>query len=186
MAKTTPSFHIRAYVNPLPGYSEAAQRADILKSGPVNEWYVESQRVTRADFIKHLRAGDRAVVANFACLAKTHGRIDSRLADLLEAAGDIRAKGCILLAQTDLWVSKVSLAAARAFLLKERNVKNGSARKINLTDAQVKRVLEICDSKRYTNDPQRLTALKKEGIDIGRTYMVTTVPVIARERGITI
>jgi hypothetical protein len=78
------------------------------------------------------------------------------------------------------------LAAARAFLLKERNVKNGSAKKINLTDAQVKRVLEVCDSKRYTNDRQRLTALKKEGIDIGRTFMVTTVPQIARERGITI
>ena len=186
MAKTVPSFHVRAYINPLPGYSEAEQRADIVKRGPVNEWYVESQRVTRADFVKHLRAGDRAVVANFACLAKAHGRIDSRLSDLLEVAGDIRAKGCPLLAQTDIWVSKASLAAARTFLLRERNVKNGSARKHKLTDAQVKRVLEIRDSKRYSNDNQRLTALKKEGITIGRTFMVTMVPVIARERGITI
>lgn len=186
MAKTVHIGTRRAYINPLPGYPEAAQRADILKSGPIDEWYIESQRVTRADFIKHLRPGDRAVVANFACLAKAHGRIDRRVADLLEAAGDIRGKGCILLAQNDLWVSKVSVAAARACLLRERNVKNGSARKINLTDAQLKRVLEICDSKRYKNDNQRLTALKKEGIIIGRTYMVTTAPQEARQRGITI
>ena len=83
----------RAYINPLPTYPEAAQRADILKGGPVDEWYVESQRVTRADFIKHLRRGDTAVVAHMACLAKAHGRIDTRLSDLLEARGDIHAKG---------------------------------------------------------------------------------------------
>ena len=84
----------RAYINPLVGYSEAEQRADILKHGPVAEWYVESNSVTRADFIKHLRRGDTAVVAHMACLAKAHGRIDTRLSDLLEARGDIHAKGC--------------------------------------------------------------------------------------------
>ena len=36
------------------------------------------------------------------------------------------------------------------------------------------------------NDNQRLAALKKEGIVFGRTYMVTTAPQEARQRGITI
>ena len=34
------------------------------------------------------------------------------------------------------------------------------------------------------NDNQRLTALKKEGIVFGRTFMVTTLPQIARDRGL--
>ena len=183
----TKTVHRRAYVNPLPGYPEAAQRADILKDGgPVHEWYVESKKITRCDFIHHLRAGDRAVVANFGCLAKATGRIDTRMTDLAVAAGDIRAKGCILIDQGGIWSGKLSMAAARKFLLAQRSIKNGSARQHKLTDAKVKRVLEIRDSKRYTNDAQRLAALKKEGIEIGRTYMVQMVPVIARERGITI
>ena len=66
----------------------------------------------------------------------------------------------------------------------ENRLKNGPSRKYSLTDAEVKTVIRICDSKRYTNDRQRLTALKKEGIKIGRTYMVTDVPRIARERGL--
>ena len=181
---------IRAYINPLPGYSEAAQRADILKEyGIIREWYVESNNVKRDDFIRHLRKGDQAVVAHLGCLAKAHGRIDSRLADLSDARGDIHAKcsfvtDCAGNASNQSWPE--AQKSARKFLLAQRSIKNGSARKHKLTNAQIKRVLEICDSKRYTNDNQRLTALKKEGIDIGRTYMVTTVPVLARERGITL
>ena len=61
---------IRAYVNPLPGYQEAAQRADIIaKFGEPDEWYVESRTVTRAGFIQALRAGDEAIVAKMGCLA---------------------------------------------------------------------------------------------------------------------
>jgi hypothetical protein len=184
MAKTV---HRRAYINPLPGYGEAAQRADILKSGPIDEWYVESNKTKRHDFIRHLREGDHALVAHFGCLAKATGRIDARISDLLEARGDIHAKGCAIFDAGGVWVnSKAAIASARTFLLAQRSIKNGSARQHRLTDAQVRRVLEIRDSKRYTNDPQRLTALRKEGIEIGRTYMVTMVPIITRERGITI
>ena len=184
------SAQIRAYINPLPGYSEAAQRADILKEyGTIREWYVESNNVKREDFIRHLRKGDQAVVAHLGCLAKSHGRIDSRIADLSDARGDIHGKGSFVTdcdgnASNQSWPN--AQKAARKFLLAQRSIKNGSARKHRLTDTQVKRVLEIRDSKRYTNDAQRLTALKKEGIEIGRTYMVTMVPIIARERGITI
>ena len=188
MAKTV---HRRAYINPLPGYPEAAQRADILKAfGTIGEWYVESRNVTRSDFIHHLRKGDEAIVARSGCLAKAAGRIDSRMADFMDARGDIHAKCCVLICAVTGFGSANEWAAmkadARSFMLAQRSVKNGSKRQHKLTDAQVRRVLEICDSKRYSNDNQRLTALKKEGIEIGRTFMVTKVPVIARERGITI
>lgn len=175
--------HRRAYINPLPTYQEAAQRADILKGGAVDEWYVESQRVTRDDFIKHLRRGDTAVVAHMACLAKAHGRIDTRLSDLLEARGDIHAKGCAIVdAEGNGWLA--SKDSVRKFMLAQRSVKNGSRRKYMLTDAQVKNAMRIKDSKKYVNDNQRLAALKKEGIVFGRTFMVTTLPQIARDRGL--
>ena len=194
MLKTALKRHRRAYINPLPGYPEAAQRADIVaKFGEPDEWYVESRTVGRADFIKHLRAGDEAIIAKIGCLAKPVGRIDVRMADLLEARGDVHARGCAITdaeganSATD-WL-KVK-ATARDFLRRltqgAKSKANGSARKYNLTNAQVRRVLEVCDSKRYTNDKQRLTALKKEGIEIGRTFMVTTIPIIARERGIAL
>ena len=190
MTKTDLIPHRRAYINPLPGYSEAEQRAAILaKFDNIGEWYVESPKVGRDDFIQHLRAGDEAVVAHIGCLAMAAGKINARMTDLAEARGDVHAKGCVVVDAGGLrsnrdW-PKVK-DAVRAFLLVERNVKNGSARKYNLTDAQVKRVLEVRDSKRYTNDNQRLAALKKEGIEIGRTFMVTMVPIMARDRGITL
>ena len=190
MAKTDQKPGRRAYVNPIPGATEAGQRVAIVEGmGHPDEWYVESVNVKRADFIKHLRAGDEAIVAKMACLAKATGRIDARINDLNETRGDIHAK-CCTIEDTDGWLSNsawpAAKAAARAFLLRERNIKNASARKRNLTDAQVRRVLEVCDSKRYTNAAQRLAALKKEGIELGRTYMVTDVPRIARERGIAL
>ena len=190
MAKTDLIPHRRAYINPLPGYPEAAQRILIgEKIGPVGEVYVESVKFKRANFIDSLRDGDEAVVAHMGCLAMAHGKIDARIADLAEARGDIHAKGCVIIdaegQRSDRDWAQVK-KTVRAFLLVERNVRNGSARKYNLTDAQVRRVLEVCNMKRYTNDRQRLTALKKEGIDIGRTFMVTTVPQMARDRGIVL
>ena len=190
MAKTTPSPHRRAYINPIPGYPEAAQRAQIeAKFGKIDEWYVESVNVKRSNFIQVLRAGDEAIVAHMGCLAMATGRIDARINDLDEARGDIHAKGCVIIdvvgMRSDRQWPDVK-KGVRTFLLVERNVKNGSKRKINLTDAQLRRVLQVRDSKRLTNDLQRLAVLKKEGIIIGRTYMVTTAPQEARERGIAL
>ena len=184
------SGHIRAYINPLPGYPEAAQRADILKEyGTVKEWYVESRNITRADFIQHLRAGDQAVVAHLGCLAKAGGRIDSRMADLFEARGDIHAKGCFVTdcannASNQAWGE--ARKAAKAFLLAQRSVVNGSKRKISLTNAEIKTILRIQDSRRYKNDNQRKVAIEKEGIKPvpGRTWRLQMLPIIARERGI--
>ena len=182
--------HIRAYVNPLPGYQEAAQRADIVaKFGEPDEWYVESRNVNRGHFIDHLRAGDVAVVARMGCLAKIAKRIDSRMFDFVDARGDIHAKGCHI-EDTKGFNSRLNWGEAKVeakrFLLAERSKKNGAIREIRLTNTQVRRVLEVCNMKKYPNDRTRLAALKKEGIEIGRTFMLTKVPIIARERGITI
>ena len=179
--------HRRAYINPLPTYPEAAQRAAIKASGDVDEWYVESGNVKRTDFVKHLRKGDVAVVASMACLAMAHGRIDARMNDLQEARGDIHAKCCVIVDaagyRSDTGWPEAKKEAKR-FLLAQRSVKNGSKRKYMLTDAQVKAALRIVESKRYVNDNQRLAALKKEGIVFGRTFMLTTLPQIARDRGL--
>ena len=178
----------RAYINPLPGYSEAEQRAAILKGGPVDEWYVESRSVKRADFVQHLRAGDQAVVANIGCLAKATGRIDGRLNDLADARGDIHGKGCVIIDAGGLrsdrdWPG--TKAAARTFLLRERSIKNASARKFNYTNAEIKTMMRIKESRRYKNDNQRLAAIAKEGIKAPkRTWFVEKLPVIARERGL--
>ena len=188
MAKTAPVIHRRAYVNPIPGYSEAEQRADIeAKFGKIDEWYVESVKVKRLNFIGSLRAGDEAVVAYMGCLATAFGDIKARLADLSVARGDVHGQHAIVvdvagLRSNDDW--KTIKAAANAFLLVERNVKNGSKRQYNFTNNQILRILEVRDLKSYTNDAQRLARLKKDGIDCGRTYMVTTAPQIARDRGL--
>ena len=189
MAKTAPIIHRRAYVNPIPGYSEAEQRADIeSKFGKISEWYVESVNVKRLNFIESLRAGDEAVVARMGCLAKASGKnIEDRLTDLAVARGDVHGQCAVVVdikgVRTDAaWT--VVKAAARADLLIERNVKNGSARKYNFTDKQILRIIEVRDLKSYTNDVQRLARLKKDGIVCGRTFMVTTAPQIARDRGL--
>lgn len=188
MAKTVHKVGRRAYVNPLPGCPEAAQRIIIGENlGPIAEFYVESVNVKRTDFIQHLRAGDEAVVAHMGCFAMAAGKINARMADLDEARGDVHAKGCIILdsegRRSNRDWPKVK-QAVRAFLLVERNVKNGSAREYNFTDKQILRIVEVRQLKTYTNDTQRLARLKKDGIDCGRTYMVTTAPQIARERGL--
>ncbi len=188
MAKTASVIHRRAYVNPIPGYSEAEQRADIeSKFGKIGEWYVESVNVKRLNFIGSLRPGDEAVVAHMACLAMAGGKIIPRMADLDEARGDVHGQHATVIDTGGLSTKgdwKAVKAAVRAFLLVERNVKNGSKRKYNFTDKQLLRILEVRDLKSYTNDVQRLARLKKDGIVCGRTYMVTTALQEARNRGL--
>ena len=188
MAKTAPIIHRRAYVNPLPGYSEAEQRADIeSKFGKIGEWYVESVSVKRLNFIESLRVGDEAVVAHMACLAMAGGKIIPRMADLNEARGDVHGQCATVIDAGGLSTKgnwKAVKAAVKAFLLVERNVKNGSKRKYNFTDAQIRRIVEVRNLKTYTNDVQRLARLKKDWIVCGRTFMVTTAPQIARDRGL--
>jgi hypothetical protein len=175
----------RAYVNPVPSLSETAQRERIGSAlGPdkkIAEWYVESRNVTRADFIKHLRDGDIAVVAYAACLAKDKGRKLERLADMADARGDIHAKGAILVeAATDLRSDKnwpAMKAAAIPMLGRmaqgSRSALNGRQGKPPLpyTNAERKTMMRIADSRRYKNWNQRAAAIKAEGIKVpGRTW----------------
>jgi len=190
MQKTATKPTRRAYVNPLPGYGEAEQRADIHKFfDKIDEWYVESRDIHRQHFIDHLRPGDTAVVARMGCLAKATGRIDSRMADLFEARGDIHAKGCMVVDAAGL-LSKgdwpAAKAAARNFLLAQRSIINGSAKRLNFTNIQIRAMLRIQESPRYKNDNERQAAMEKEGIKPvpKRTWRLVKLPIIARERGI--
>jgi hypothetical protein len=187
--------HRRAYINPQPGFSETAQREVILKRFPdIAEWYVESKRVTRADFIQHLRTSDEAVVASAGCIAKTTGRIDTRLADMADARSDIHTAVAVLVTADDGLSSRRNWPEmkikARADINAFKNVVNGSKHKHNFTNAELKTMLRIQDSRRYKNDNQRVVALAKEGIKgcdgkpPSRTWRIEKLPIIARERGL--
>jgi hypothetical protein len=193
MKKTTIIGSVRAYVNPNASYPESAQRADILKwFGEPAEWYVESARVTRADFIKHLRAGDVAAVASIGCLAKAIGRIDVRMADLFEARGDIHAKGCYAQDAAGLRTDRewpTVKASSHDFFRRQaqgaKSAANGAANKFNFSNAEIKTMQRIMESRRYSNDNQRIAAIRREGIKSPkRTWLRKDLTIIARERGL--
>ena len=176
--------------------SETDQRGQINFSGPVSEWYVESRRITRSDFITHLRPGDVAVVAWTANLAHTKGGKMDRVADLMDARGDIHAKGCILLeASTGLrsdkdWPAMKAAAIPMLGRLAQgaRSATNGRKGKPPLpyTNAEIKTLLRIGESVRYKNWNQRKAAIERDGLSVpGRTWFTEKLPAIARERGLT-
>jgi hypothetical protein len=171
----------RAYVNPVPSMAETAQREKIIQWGLVAEWYVESRNVTRADFIKHLRPGDIAVVAYTACLAANKGRKDDRRCDMMDARGDIHAKGAVLLeAATGHYSDKDWLKMKRDALPMLGRMAQGARSAINgrqgkpplpYTNAERKTMMRIAESRRYKNWNQRAAAIKADGIKVpGRTW----------------
>jgi hypothetical protein len=192
--KDTPRPHRRAFVNPTKSLPEAAQREIILKSGPVDEWYVASKVVSRADFIKHLRTGDEAVVAFGACLAKATGGPDSRQSDMIDGRGEIHAQHAVLIDAGNVlrsdtnWpkIKELSRTQLGRWAQGAKSAANGSGNRLTLTDAQLKTMMRIQDSRRYKNDNQRKVAIEKEGIKPapGRTWRIQIMPIIARERGI--
>ena len=176
--------------------SEADQRSIIAQSGPISEWYVESRRITRADFITHLRPGDVAVVAWTANLAHTKGGKMDRVADLMDARGDIHAKGCILEeASTKRHSDKDWLAMKAAALPVLGRLAKGAKSATNgrkgspplpFTNAEIKTLLRIGESVRYKNWNQRRAAIKLEGIEPvpSRTWFNETLKHAARARGL--
>ena len=170
----------RAYVNPVPSLPEKEQ-TDLIAHLAPNGWYIESRRVTRADFIKSLRPGDIAVVAYTACLAADKGKKTTRFADMVDARGDVHAKGAILFdAGNDLWSNRdwpKMKAAALPMLGRmaqgSRSALNGRRGKLPLpyTNAERKTMTRIAESRRYRNWNQRRAAIKAEGIEVpGRTW----------------
>ena len=88
--------HIRAYLNPQPALSEAAQKALVAPFQP-SAVYIESRNEPREAFINSLRDGNAALVPELFVLAKATGRKDGRLSDLLTAKDDIHAAGAFIL-----------------------------------------------------------------------------------------
>jgi hypothetical protein len=183
--------HRRAYVNPTRGFDEAQQRAFIEKTvGQIGEWYVQSRTCDRTDFIQSLRPGDEAVVARAGCLAIITKDRQKRIADLLEARGDISAAHAILVSGEKLRSDKdwpKMKDAALAYFRWTAQLGNASARALVYTDAQIEMMLRIRVDKRYTNDKDRLRAVERAGINPpGRTWFVTMLPIEASRRHIEI
>lgn len=183
----TPEF--RAYINPVPPMSESAQRAVIAKAGKIAEWYVESKSVSRDDFIKHLRAGNVAVVAHAAYLAQLKGRKNHRFADMVDARGEIHARGAILLeAATGLRSDKdwpKMRAAAQPMLAKlsqgHRSAVNGvrGATGHGYTDKELDTMQWIMVSREYRNWDERQIAMRAKGIKApGRTWCLNKLPLL--------
>lgn len=186
----------RAYINPAGSMTETLQRAEISRCyGTVAEWYVESRSVKRADFFKHLRPGSIAVVAWTANLAQPRGRKMDRVADLMDARGEVHAKGAILVeASTGLrsdrdWPKMKAAAIPMLGRLAQgaRSALNGTKGKPALayTNAEIKTLLRIAESRRYKNWDQRKVGIKAEGIVVpGRTWFNEKLAVVARARGL--
>lgn len=192
MAKTSGKPHRRAYVNPQPGFDEKEQRAEIeAVYNDIAEWYVESRSVKRSDFISQLRSGDEAVVARVGCLAKVVKNKLARDADLKEARGDINGQCAVLVSAKEGLRSDrdwpAMKAAAASFFLWLKNVANSSARKHRYTNDEIRQMMLVRVDKRYTNDDDRLAAVKRKKVKPpGRTWFVTTLPLEASKRGIEI
>lgn len=192
MAKSSGKPHRRAYINPEPGFGEAEQRAEIgAVYDDIEEWYVESRTVTRADFIGHLRPGDEAVVARVGCLAKIAKDWRTRDADLKEARGDINGRCAVLVSAKEKlrsdrdWPSMK--AAAKSYFLWRKNVSNAHGRKHRYTDNEIREMMLIRVDKRYKNDAERLAAVKRKKIKPpGRTWFVTDLEREASKRKIEI
>ena len=183
----TPQF--RAYINPAPPMPETAQREVIAKAGEIAEWYVESKNVTREDFIKHLRPGNVAVVAQAAYLAEQKGGKSHRYADMVDARGEIHAKGCVLLeAATGLRSDKdwpKMKAAAGPILAKlaqgRMSALNGKrgATGHGYTNKELETMRLIMVSREYRNWDERQIAMQAHGIKApGRTWCMSKLPTL--------
>ena len=177
MKKTTTKLQdYWAYVNPTPSMTEAMQREVIVAVGPIAEWYVESRTVTRENFIQHLREGSVAVVAWTANLAQMKGGKMHRIADLMDARGEIHARGAVLLeASTGLrsaieWPEMKTTAIPVLGRLAQgaKSAMNGTKGQPPLayTDAERKIMRRIAESRLYKNWPDREAAIEDEGMKV--------------------
>ena len=163
---------------------EAMQRAEIERRGPVDEWYIASRTVTREDFVKHLRPGDIAAVAWTANLAQTRGRKMDRVADMLDARGNIHAKCAVLEAAEGLSSRDWPKMKAAAIPMVGR-MAQGSKSALNsakgkpplaYTNDERKTLRRIAESRRYKNWNQRRAAIKDEGLEVpSRTWFYTHI-----------
>ena len=174
MKKSSKIVQRRAYINAAPSLPEAQQRVVIEAAGAIAEWYVESHSITRADFLKGLRPGNLAVVAWSANLAQTKGNKMARVADLLDARGEVHAKGAILLeAATGLrsdhdWpkMKAAAIPALARMAQGRKSALNGNKGQppLRFTDEEKAKIKDVMESRRYRNWPERKAAVIARGI----------------------
>ena len=177
--------HYRAYLNPQPALSEAAQKALVEKYNPA-ETYVEGRGGGRKEWIDSLRAGNFALLPELFVLAKATGGKDKRYADLLVAADCARERGAVIVEASSghrMDDKKQRLAMRdRAYAMLDGAVKSGRAGKppLGYTEREIETMQAIMTSRHYGNWDTRKAAIEARGIKPpGRTWCLTELPKLA-------
>lgn len=182
-ADNMPNDHIRAYINPQPSLSEAEQRKLVDKYEP-GEIYVETRDGEGRDaFIKALRPGDIALVAELFCLARAMRGQEKRYADLLRAERDIADQNASTMEASSAHQSTDRKTWAkmrdRAYDILGSAVKKGKVGKkpFEYTPAELQAMQAVMESRKYGNWPERKAAIVAKGIKApGRTWAIQKLP----------
>jgi hypothetical protein len=184
-------------IQPLASMPEHEQRA-LLKGLPLAEIYVLGRDCTHEDIIRQQRPGRALAVPWAAVAARQRGKKDSRYASLLEFRDEIHAKGGFIFeaatkqrsdipaqwrkmrAKAQEMLGRIAQGAKSAANARRGRVGYGH------DDKAILAMLRVMDSRRYTNDRSRIAAIAKLGIKPvpKRTWLATTLKLIARERGL--
>ena len=159
---------IRAYINPFtPGETDSGQRSGISSDA---ELYVETKRGNVIDaLIRSVRQGTIVEVKELHCLAPADFRAQKRRRILTERIEAIKGKGGIIREWATGHASKGRMARMMMTAY-EQIATSGRARKRPALGAPVKWDLtaherEVIDriwsSRRYKNDDERTTAIRK-------------------------
>ena len=187
----------RGVIQPLPSLPEHEQR-ELLKPIKLAEIYVLGRDCTHEDIIRQQREGRALAVPWAAVAARQRGKKDSRYASLLEFRDEIHAKGGhiletatgkrsdrpaewrIMRAKAQEMLGRIAQGAKSATNARRGRVGYGHS------DKDILSMLRVMDSKRYPNDASRINAIRKLGIEPvpQRTWLMTTLKLIARERGL--
>jgi hypothetical protein len=169
---------VRAYINPFVpgGVVEATQRAHASKGA---ELYVEDRKGKVVDaFLRSLRSKEIVELEELHYLAPGRGRADKRRRVLDERLAAIEAKGCVV-RETAPGIAAASMTrmALRAY---EQIATSGRARRrdkegrpaFDATKHEWDVMESVWQSRRYKNDDERLTAIRKRiGKSPGRTTL---------------
>jgi hypothetical protein len=187
----------RGVIQPLPSLPEHEQR-ELLKPLRLADIYVLGRDSTHEDLIRQQRKGRALAVPWAAVLARQKGRKDSRYASLLEFVGEIHARGGhvievktglrsdrpadwrIMRAEAEKMLGRIAQGSKSAANARRGRVGFGHS------DKDIQTMLRIMDSREYANDASRINAIKKLGVQPvpKRTWLITRLKLIARERGL--
>jgi|SRR5215469_15473852 len=187
----------RGVIQPLPSLPEPEQRAALKRFNPT-EIYTLGRDATHEDLLRQHRKG-RALVVQWVCLlARMKGTKDSRYASLVNFVVDLHMKGSwIREAETDLrsnhygqWQIMQAKAGEMLGRIAQGSKSAANAKRGRIgfghSDKDLQTMLRIMESKRYSNDDMRIEAIRQHGVRPlpKRTWLLTRLPVICRERGL--